>query len=339
MNIAPDNKVAVIARYKEQNTFLGECLEKAGYKVITFNKHEGDNLLPNVGREGHTYLHYIVENYDNLPDEVLFSQCDIGDHYKSAIISRAISKNPSSVNPKSQRQQHRFVFQAFLNSQLLDFVGWSCDDYDARVCRIKNGFIDYLGYTSKCLGREITKRELAGQLLAYPQAYYGVMRVSKAGILSREKEFYKRALSLVDKEVNPMAGFYFEKVWPWMFSKNGATDCSSYEHYVGRSFILQHNEPTHMSGRRKKYQIGSVGHIELLASGKLAFSSKHTVSFPGFYSDHDLKYWTIRNDTLYFLDDYCAVFESFGIKDKNPDEETMTAEKDSLWVLCPPLWM
>eukprot|EP00927_Polykrikos_kofoidii_P077258 TRINITY_DN74216_c0_g1_i1.p1 TRINITY_DN74216_c0_g1~~TRINITY_DN74216_c0_g1_i1.p1 ORF type:complete len:699 (-),score=78.48 TRINITY_DN74216_c0_g1_i1:37-2133(-) len=30
--------------------------------------------LPNVGREGHTYLHHIVENYDNLAEWTVFSQ-------------------------------------------------------------------------------------------------------------------------------------------------------------------------------------------------------------------------------------------------------------------------
>eukprot|EP00928_Gymnodinium_smaydae_P062653 TRINITY_DN4646_c0_g1_i1.p1 TRINITY_DN4646_c0_g1~~TRINITY_DN4646_c0_g1_i1.p1 ORF type:complete len:702 (-),score=97.77 TRINITY_DN4646_c0_g1_i1:121-2226(-) len=35
---------------------------------------EGCVRLPNVGREGHTYLHHIVENYDNLADWTVFSQ-------------------------------------------------------------------------------------------------------------------------------------------------------------------------------------------------------------------------------------------------------------------------
>ena len=31
-------------------------------------------VLPNVGREGHTYLHHIIENYDNLAPYIVFSQ-------------------------------------------------------------------------------------------------------------------------------------------------------------------------------------------------------------------------------------------------------------------------
>lgn len=341
MNITTDNKVAVIARFKEQNTFLGECLEKAGYKVITFNKHEGDNLLPNVGREGHTYLHYIVENYDNLPDEVLFSQCDIGDHYNDRLIQRARNQhpNPETLNMRNSRSQHRLVFHSFLDAKLLDFVGWACNDYDSKVCRIRDGLIDYLGYTQKCLGQEISEREVADQLLSYPMGYYGVMRASKAGILSRDKQFYERCLALMDKEVNPKAGFYFEKIWPWIFTLNGAIDSPKHEHYRGRWLIIKHQDRDKMSGRRRRYQNGSVGHIQLLPTGKVYFSSTHAVAFDGFHSDHDLKYWTIRDDTLYLLDDFCAIFQQFDIEDSNLEDADLAAEGDDAWVLSSPLWM
>lgn len=52
----------IISRYNE-NTSWSDSLEN----VIIFNKGEGDsNKLPNVGREGHTYYHFILSNYDNL---------------------------------------------------------------------------------------------------------------------------------------------------------------------------------------------------------------------------------------------------------------------------------
>jgi len=36
----------------------------------------GGKISPteNVGREGHAYLEYIIDNYDNLPTHILFSQ-------------------------------------------------------------------------------------------------------------------------------------------------------------------------------------------------------------------------------------------------------------------------
>lgn len=66
----------VIARYKEDvdwaeglpNTFI-------------YNKHGGSNLLPNIGREAHTYLHHILAYYENLPEMITFLQGDPRDHF------------------------------------------------------------------------------------------------------------------------------------------------------------------------------------------------------------------------------------------------------------------
>ena len=41
---------------------------------------KGYQKLPNIGREGHTYLHHIVERYDTLPEVTIFLQGRIDDH-------------------------------------------------------------------------------------------------------------------------------------------------------------------------------------------------------------------------------------------------------------------
>ena len=71
-----NNRVLVISRFNENLDWTK--LIKTWDKLI-FNK--GDNIeelnaipLNNVGREAHTYLHYIVENYYNLPQYVGFLQ-------------------------------------------------------------------------------------------------------------------------------------------------------------------------------------------------------------------------------------------------------------------------
>jgi hypothetical protein len=37
-------------------------------------------MLPNVGREGETYLQYIISHYTTLPDVVVFTQARISDY-------------------------------------------------------------------------------------------------------------------------------------------------------------------------------------------------------------------------------------------------------------------
>ena len=47
---------------------------------IPVEKFQDVRTLPNVGRESHTYLTYVIENYDTLPDVITFSQGRIDDH-------------------------------------------------------------------------------------------------------------------------------------------------------------------------------------------------------------------------------------------------------------------
>jgi hypothetical protein len=70
----------VVARYKENISWV-PCL---GYKFVIYNK--GPKLgmpcieLPNIGREAHSYLYYIVSNYDKLTDFTAFLQGHPFDH-------------------------------------------------------------------------------------------------------------------------------------------------------------------------------------------------------------------------------------------------------------------
>jgi hypothetical protein len=74
----------VVARYNEDIKWL------LPYKDITIIYNKGDyNLLlnkfnviylNNVGRESHTYLYHIINNYDNLADRTIFFQGNRSDH-------------------------------------------------------------------------------------------------------------------------------------------------------------------------------------------------------------------------------------------------------------------
>jgi len=67
----------IIARYNEDLTWV------AGLKLSYTVYNKGfDNIslpsikLPNIGRESDTFLHYIIENYNSLPDTLVFLQGD-----------------------------------------------------------------------------------------------------------------------------------------------------------------------------------------------------------------------------------------------------------------------
>ena len=91
----------VIAHYNENRDWIQKLpndtihLYSKGGVDIT-----GDyriSYLPNVGRESHTYLHYIIEHYDSLPDIVFFT-LGRDDHIRAEQILQCIS---SLFNPEN----------------------------------------------------------------------------------------------------------------------------------------------------------------------------------------------------------------------------------------------
>ena len=85
-----DNSICVvIARYRENLDWIKNIPDK--FNVIIYNKGEPlpseykSILLENVGREGHTYYKYIYDNYENLPNHVIFLQGYPFDHSPNLI--------------------------------------------------------------------------------------------------------------------------------------------------------------------------------------------------------------------------------------------------------------
>ena len=87
----------VISRYDERLDWIAELLEERSWikNVLIINK--GDPVLAplpedkviirdarNVGREGETLLHYIIQDYDRLPETLWFMQADPFTHQPQA---------------------------------------------------------------------------------------------------------------------------------------------------------------------------------------------------------------------------------------------------------------
>lgn len=67
------DKTLVICRFHEDISWLSDV---KGYNIIIYDKGDPTALhhLPNIGREAHTYIHHIIQNYDNLSTLNVFNQ-------------------------------------------------------------------------------------------------------------------------------------------------------------------------------------------------------------------------------------------------------------------------
>jgi hypothetical protein len=66
-------KLIIISHYKEDLSWTTRLSNE--FKVYSKTLETKDNIVnvqPNLGREAYSYIQYIIDNYDNLPDKCLF---------------------------------------------------------------------------------------------------------------------------------------------------------------------------------------------------------------------------------------------------------------------------
>lgn len=312
-------KIAVLSRYKEIDTLWENIVSKNYEKVIVYNKYLGENLLPNLGRESHTYIHYIIENYNNLPDEILFSQYDPRDHFR---YSKGTSVEDS--------------MNIFLSKSFLDFQGIKACDFDNIVRSRK---IKWLTFSKSLFGGEIDDK--AYQLLACGATLNGIFRVSKNAILRNDISLYKKALEMLSGSINPDEGFYFERIWKFLFLQTGCAD-DNFINYNNKVLKFGTSSPDPLASKSVKWKGGSYGHIKLSEDGTVR--SNGNVSF---YHHYNESHWLIRDGFLYLLDGCGVPTSRFALPlsegnfDGNLIGERIIAENNSepgALVLTKPFW-
>jgi hypothetical protein len=85
-NLSSRELVIVVARYNEDiSSFI-----PYNNNLMVYNKGVNDinpainhsyvKIVPNLGREAGTYCNFILDNYDNLPNYMIFTQANPADH-------------------------------------------------------------------------------------------------------------------------------------------------------------------------------------------------------------------------------------------------------------------
>ena len=215
-------KVVVITRYNEKIDWIGYIIDFVD-QVIIFNKGSNNDIfknytppakviikqLPNIGRIDHTIAHYILENWETLPDTLInlpasILMCEKKGHYLNAMRKRFdivkeryngyFSPRFHKVNP------HKFnysldAYQAegacnknnnpFIKSEYPDFRAWKEAIIDDRPIR-------YVGMR-------------------------GMFVVSKENILHIKKEIYTNLLISLSVGDNIENGHFAERIWAHLF--------------------------------------------------------------------------------------------------------------------------
>lgn len=199
----------VVAQYKENLNWLSPLK----YPIHVYNKGgasipENDFVwrwekMRNVGRESHTYLSHIIENYDELADVTMFTQGAIDDHgIRLYDIENAIKI--ASVEGRSHCAK---IVEDYSNWGMINHKGkWADELKSGNMTPAKITFGDFY--------KSLFKRDHPASIKVY---YAAIFAVRKDIIRMYPKEFYTEAIKHVDKSRNPGEGHYFERIWFEMF--------------------------------------------------------------------------------------------------------------------------
>ena len=222
----------VIAKYKEVVTWINKIKE---HKITIYDKSDTPIInsikLPNIGRETHTFLHHIVENYDNLDDVTVFLQGNPFEHiqvimgwqyfglpnapYPPALTSEQLEKMCDKINNEIKHTSDLASFYQVVYN----------DPYYTNGGNVNK-------HLSEILSENINN-------LSYSVSPGGQYIVPKKYILSRTKEVWKKALDLLSlNEV--WRGYSQELSWYYLFTNK-----------LGN--FGNHNEEKYRLDTQKKY--------------------------------------------------------------------------------------
>lgn len=162
--------------------------------------------LPNIGREGHTFLYHIVEHYNSLPDVTIFLQGHIEDHVTMTIdeiVDLSRKTKPGEVTTFSFRELELFdLWDGIPWEQYPSWKKWSSME---RVNAAK---------TPAEYWRQFFNKEIPESVGFQPGAIFAA---HKKTIQQHPQELYREILNelfLGDMaHVNPETGHHMERFW------------------------------------------------------------------------------------------------------------------------------
>lgn len=199
----------VVAHYNEDLSWLNDAKDactvysKGGEKNAPSYPY---TPLPNIGREGHTYLHHIVEHYNDLPDVTIFLQGNIDDHVvigTKEIVDISRNTKPGEVTTFSFRELELFDLWDGIPWEL--YPSWKRWSSIPRVNATK---------TPGQYWRQFFKKEVPESVGFQPGALFAAHRDT---IQQYPQELYREMLNELFlgemAHVNPETGHHMERFW------------------------------------------------------------------------------------------------------------------------------
>ena len=187
-------KMVAVASVCGDTTDIKELCNKHSIELLIYDKCGNCENAPkgvkcvtrkNVGREQETYLAYVVNNYDTLPDDILFVALPLSKHSRKERIEYILENNivgcEHSIGTEKDFTIDEWSGVVLGQASVRPFKSWfekfvePWDDNHKGVC------------------------------------WNGIMKTTKERILQKPVSFYKTLLKEVSTHNSPEAGHYMER--------------------------------------------------------------------------------------------------------------------------------
>ncbi|XP_038053492.1 uncharacterized protein LOC119725936 isoform X2 [Patiria miniata] len=153
--------------------------------------------IPNVGREPHTYLHHIINNYDHLADLTVFMQGHGTSKDQSWCYTpmEFITNAKSNIFCKNRGSYHSW-------GRINHFGKWLAELSSGRMRRAKTTVGEF--YTA-LFGTQPPP--------SVPRCLAGCFSATRENLRLHPLSFYQKAITFVNDHSNPEEAHYFERLW------------------------------------------------------------------------------------------------------------------------------
>ena len=209
----------VISRYNEDLKWL-DSDNFSIYNIIVYNKGINNNFiklpnmtiinLDNVGRESHTYLYHVINNYNNLADITIFlpGSCDV--HHKYIKIKKLLNL----INLKNKAI---LIYDLKVNNIKKNLYNFTIENYQGTNQQNKEINLESKLELSEIRPFGLWFEHYFNDIKIQHISYCGIFSVDKKDILQHSKEYYENLIKQLSNSSNSEAIHYFERSWDAVF--------------------------------------------------------------------------------------------------------------------------